>query len=129
MRRPWWIFGIGILGACGGFWAFDNWRLQSEWDKAQRDVRSGRFVSALPRLTRLASRWPGHGEVQYDFGICESALGHLDRAEAAWARVPTHSDHAARAAMKRARQALKFHRLSVAEPLLPAALEDPCDVG
>ena len=29
----------------------------------------------------------------------------------------------------RARQALKIHRLSVAEPLLPAALEDPGDFG
>jgi enediyne biosynthesis protein E4 len=129
MRRRWWIYWIGILGACGGYWAFDSWRLQSDWVQAQREVHSGKFTTALPRLARLAARWPGDGEIQYDLGICELALGRLDRAEAAWARVPTHSPQAARAAMMRARQALKIHRLSVAEPLLPVALEDRGDFG
>ena len=65
----------------------------------------------------------------YGLGICELALGRDDRAEAAWARVPASSAQAPRAAMMRARLALKVHRLSVAEPLLIAALEENGDIG
>jgi tetratricopeptide (TPR) repeat protein len=129
VRRRWWIYLIGLLAVCGGFWAFDVWRLRADWQQAQRDVAKGKPTAAVVRLARLARRWPLNGEVQYDLGVCELALGHLDRAEAAWARVPPGSPHAARAAMMRARQALKVHRLSAAEPLLPAALEDPGDFG
>ena len=92
-------------------------------------MAAGKPASAVPRLTRLADRWPGNGEVHYDLGVCELALGHADRAAAAWAQVPPGSPLAARAAMMRARQALKVHRLSAAEPLLPAALDDPGDFG
>jgi hypothetical protein len=67
---------------------------------------------------------PENGGVQYDLGVCEQALGHVDRAEAAWARVPPGLPHARRAALMRARQALKIHRFSPAERLLPAALEE-----
>ena len=125
----WWLSFIGLVAVCGGIWALDSWRLQADWQQAQRDLARGKPGSALARLTRLASRWPDNGEVQYDVGVCELALGHDDRAGAAWARVPPGSPHAARAAMMRARQALKTHRLSVAEPLLPAALADPGEFG
>jgi enediyne biosynthesis protein E4 len=128
LRRRW-LFLIGILATCGGFWAFDVWRLRADWRQAQYDLARGKPASALNRLILLAGRWPDNGEVQYDLGVCELALGHVDRALAAWARVPPGSPHAARAAMMRARQALKVHRLSAAEPLLPAALEDPGDIG
>ena len=129
VRRRWWIFLIGLLAACGGFWAFDVWRLRADWQQARHELAKGKHGSALARLARLAVRWPGNGEVQYDLGVCELALGHPERAEAAWARVPPGSPYAPRAAMMRARQALKVHRLSAAEPLLPLALGDPGDFG
>ena len=124
-----WLFLIGLLATCGGFWAFDVWRLRADWRQAQYDLARGKPARALARLTLLAGRWPDNGEVQYDLGVCELALGHVDRALAAWARVPSGSPHAPRAAMMRARQALKVHRLSAAEPLLPAALLDPGAFG
>ena len=67
---------------------FDAWRLRADWQQAKRDVAAGRPASALPRLDRLAARRPENGEIVYDLGVCELALGHADRAEAAWARVP-----------------------------------------
>ncbi len=129
MRRRLWFIVTGLLAAGGGFWAFDEWRLRADWQQAQREVAAGKPASAVPRLTRLADRWPGNAEVHYDLGVCELALGHADRAAAAWAQVPPGSPLAARAAMMRARQALKVHRFSAAEPLLPAALVDPGDFG
>ena len=129
MRRRLWVIAAGILAAGGGFWAFDGWRLRADWQQAQRELANGKPASALPRLARLAARWPGNGEVQYELGACELALGRVDRAEAAWARVPPGSPLAPRAAMMRARQALKVHRLSAAELLLPTALEDPGEFG
>ncbi len=120
---------IGLLAVCGGSWAFDVWRLRADWQQAQRDVAKGRPAAALARLARLAVRSPGNGEVQYNLGVCELALGHQERAEAAWARVPASSPYAPRAAMARARLALKVHRLAAAEPLLPAALADPGAFG
>ena len=88
VHRRWWISLIGLVAVCGGFWAFDSWRLRADWQQAQRDLARGKPGSALARLARLAGRWPDNGEVQYDLGVCELALGHADRAEAAWARVP-----------------------------------------
>ncbi|HEX3447964.1 MAG TPA: FG-GAP-like repeat-containing protein [Isosphaeraceae bacterium] len=129
MRRRLWIFLVGLLAACGGFWAFDVWRSRADWQQAQRDMARGKPASALPRLARLAGRWQGDGAVQYELGLCELALGHVDFAEAAWARVPSASPLAAQAAMMRARQKLKRHRLSDAEPLLQLALDDRGEFG
>ncbi len=120
---------VGLLAVCGGSWAFDVWRLRADWRQARHDLARGKSASALARLARLATRWPQDGEVQYDLGVCELAVGHVARAESAWARVPPVSPYAARAAMMRARLALRVHRLSAAEPLLPAALADPGDFG
>jgi tetratricopeptide (TPR) repeat protein len=119
----------GLLTVCCGLWAFDSWRLHAEFEQARREVATGKPASALARLTRLAGRWPSDGEVLYNLGLCERDLGHLDRAEAAWARVPAGSPCAPRAAMMRARQALKVHRFSAAEPLLIVALAEPGELG
>jgi tetratricopeptide (TPR) repeat protein len=83
----------------------------------------------LARLVRLAGRWHLNGEVLYHLGSCELAVGHVELAEAAWARVPAGSPYAARAALMRARLLLKVHRLSAAEPLLLTALADPGEFG
>ena len=92
----WWIGLIGLCAVCGGFWGFDAWRLRTDWQQAQRDLAKGKPGSAHARLSRLASRWPENGDVHYNLGVCELALGHADRAEIAWAHVPPGSPHAAR---------------------------------
>src|SRR5262245_11046322 len=107
MRRRWlWIGAIGLLATGGGLGAIDAWRFRVDWQQARRELGAGKPASALPRLIRLASRWPGDGEVQYDLGVCELALGHPDRACAAWGRVPPGSPFAGRAAVMKAREAL-----------------------
>jgi tetratricopeptide (TPR) repeat protein len=76
----------------------------------------------LPRLARLAKRWSNNGEAHYQLGVCELALGHVDRAIKAWKRVPPGSRFAAMAAVMRARQALERDQLTLAEELLSSAL-------
>jgi thioredoxin-like negative regulator of GroEL len=122
VQRRAWVLLVGVMAAGGGFWAFDLWRLRADWQQAKHDVAMGKPASALARLTRLARRWPGHGEVLYDLGACELILGHEDRAGTVWAQIPADSPVAPRAAMMRARLNLKRHRLSVAEGLLREAL-------
>ena len=129
VRRRWWIFLIGLLAACGGFWAFDVWRLRADWQQAQRDVATGKPASALPG-------WPGWRPA----GLVTARFSTIS-GSASWpsgmSTVPRRHGRgclptrriAARAAMMRARQALKVHRLSAAEPLLPAALDDPGEFG
>ncbi len=129
VRSRWWIYSIGLLAACGGLWAFDDWRLKADWQKAQRELATGQPRRALARLVGLSGRWRQSGEIQYHLGVCELAVGHVELAEAAWARVASGSPYAARAAMMRARLALKVHRLSAAEPLLLTALADPGEFG
>ena len=70
--------------ACGAA----AWWYESSLAEARLAVAAGRFDEARPRLVRLASWWPGRGDVEYPLGICEQAAGHLDAAVAAWSRVP-----------------------------------------
>jgi tetratricopeptide (TPR) repeat protein len=119
----------GMLAACGGLWALDYWRLHAEFQQARCEMAARKPASARARLSWLAGRWPTDAEVLYDLGLCERDLGHHDRAVAAWAMVPPASPYAPRAAMMRARQALKGHRFSAAEPLLLIALADGGDLG
>jgi enediyne biosynthesis protein E4 len=122
-RRRWlWILAIGLVAAGAATWALDQWRLRADWDRARQDLAAGRPDLALPRLARLAKRWPNQGEAQFQLGVCELAVGHVDRAIEAWKQVPPASRFAAQAAMMSARQALARDRLSVAEELLLAAL-------
>ena len=123
VRRRWKL-AIGLLAACVGVWAVDAWRLRATWRQARGEVAAGKFATALPRLVGLAGRWPADGEVLYHLGSCELALGRREEAVRAFSRVPRDSPFAGRAAVMRARLALQYQRLSVAEELMPAALED-----
>ncbi len=49
---------------------------------------------------------PGHAEVAYLLGMCESRLGRIDAALSAWDRVPAESPLAASAALARGRALL-----------------------
>jgi enediyne biosynthesis protein E4 len=93
----------------------EAWQYDRELSRAERELDSGRFESARARLAWLSARWPGRDEVEYPLGRCEAALGHVDAALAAWARVPRSSVVAARAALDRARFAVQHGRLAEAE--------------
>jgi enediyne biosynthesis protein E4 len=129
VQGRWWIYFVALVAASGGLWAFDGWRQKADREEAKRALAMGKSRTALPRLVRLAARRPHDGEIQYDLGVCELAVGHVELAEAAWARVPAGSPYATRAAMMRARLLLKVHRLAAAEHLLLVALEDRGDFG
>ena len=100
-RRRWVVLAVGLLVAAGGAWAFEGWRLRGELERARREVASGLWLSARPRLAMLAGRWPRDGEVLYHLGIAEMASGRPDRADEAWAKVPPGSAFAGRAALMR----------------------------
>ena len=123
VRRRWKL-AIGLSAVGLGAWAADAWRLRADWRQARAEVAAGKYATALPRLMRLANRWPTDGEVLYHLGSCELALGRREKAVDVFSRVPRDSPFAGRAAVMRARQALQGHRLAVAEELMPLALGD-----
>jgi tetratricopeptide (TPR) repeat protein len=94
-------------------------------DEAGREITAGGFTTARARLLALAVRWPKQAEVHYQLGICELALGRLDEAMAAWARVPAGSKYSERAALHRAQAALALGRYAEVERTLRAALRHP----
>jgi tetratricopeptide (TPR) repeat protein len=105
------------------------WWYESELNRADREMASGRFDAALVRLERLAVRWPGRAEVEYPLGGCAARLGRIDTALAAWARVPRGSSLGPRAALDRARVALDHGRLEVAEESLTPLLTARGEIG
>lgn len=120
---------FAFSAVCIGTWAADAWRLRADWRQARGEVAAGKYATALSRLVRLAKRWPTDGEVLYQLGSCELALGRPEKAIDAFSRVPRDSPFAGRAAVMLARQALQGHRLSVAEELMPRALEEDGPYG
>jgi enediyne biosynthesis protein E4 len=114
--------GAALALAWAAWWAIDAWRFRSDLGRARREVASGQLGPALARLTRLARRWPGRGDVESLLGQCEAAAGHLDAALSAWGRVPPDAPEAPRVELQRAELALKHGRLAVAEESLGRAL-------
>jgi len=115
--------------AWGAVWGAGAWWYQSELTKAEREMASGQFAPARERLVRLAARWPGRDEVELPLGTCEAALGRVEPALAAWARVPNDSVVAPRAALDRAKLALERGRLAAAEESLARVVDAPGEVG
>jgi enediyne biosynthesis protein E4 len=113
----------------GLVWGVETRWYRGELERAQADVNADRTGQARQRLARLAARWPGRGEVEYPLGVCEAALGHIDAALDAWARVPADSPFANDAALDRARLALQHGRLAVAEESLALVLPKTGSVG
>src|SRR5262245_47014620 len=64
VRRRWKL-AIGLSAVGLGAWAADAWRLRADWRQARAEVAAGKYATALPRLMRLANRWPTDGEVLY----------------------------------------------------------------
>ncbi len=126
------LLALALLAAALGWgvvWGVDAWWYRCELARAEREMASGRSAPARERLARMAARWPGRDEVEYPLGVCEAALGHVEPALEAWARVPADSSFAAAAALDRTRLALEHGRLAVAEESLARVLGKPGAVG
>jgi enediyne biosynthesis protein E4 len=124
------LFGLGVAllgwGAIKGAQAL--W-YRAELRRAELEMASGQHVAACQRLKWLRARWPGRAEIEHRLGSCESALGHVDAALAAWGRVPRHSVLGPLAALETGRLALRHGRLALAEESLTPFLEDTSEFG
>ena len=122
-----------VVGATALGWlawkGVELWQYDRALSQAERELAAGRFEPARARLARLSARWPGRDEVEYPLGTCEAALGHVEPALAAWARVPRTSVVAPRAAVDRARLALQHGRLAVTEASLGWLGSTPGELG
>jgi hypothetical protein len=117
---------VMMAGVCLVVWAgvriARDKHLQSELREAKRELSNRRLGRAKERLTDLARRWPGRGDVEYWLGTCEMAAGNADAALAAWSRVPAKAPEAALADLASGRLAMDCFRYSVAEPCLERAI-------
>jgi len=132
MQRRLLILALGLTVVAASWFAFQSvaaWRLRSELRLAARDFAARRISDAKTRLTRLAKRWPGRGEVEYWLGVCEMEQGHPDAAMAAWERVPDDAAEAPRAALSRGRVAIETCRYGLAESCLERIKQGPGELG
>ncbi len=126
------ILALGLAVVAASWFAFQSvaaWRLRSELRMAARDFAARRISDAKARLTQMAKRWTGRGEVEYWLGVCELAEGHPDAAMAAWERVPDDAAEAPRAALSRGRVAIETGRYGLAESVLDRVKQAPGEVG
>jgi tetratricopeptide (TPR) repeat protein len=99
-------------------------RLRSGLEQVHQAMAEGRFGPARRGLTDLARRWPGESEVFFLLGRCEEALGHPERALAAWERIPAWDASYPRAAESRGAVLMNRGRFAAAESCLLGALKD-----
>jgi hypothetical protein len=119
-----------FLSAVGAaLYALGAWRESARLDRALRDVRAGEFSKARPVLAAALARGARPAETALALGLCQDAAGETEAAVASWSRVPEASALAPRAALLRARVALRAHRLAQAEPLLGLALGEGGETG
>ena len=115
------VGGLGLIAWAGVLVARDQ-HFRTELREAKRELRKQRTDQAKERLTRLARRWPGQGEVEYWLGTCELAGGSADAALEAWSRVPARAPEAGLAALASGRLAMERFRYSLAERCLERAI-------
>jgi tetratricopeptide (TPR) repeat protein len=116
--------GLGlVLAVAVSLCALEVWWRSTVRKEANGKLARQDFAAARPLFAWLASRWGSDGEVRFQLGVCEQALGHDQAARQAWDAVPGGSPFASPAAMACARQELSRHRLAAAEPFLIRALE------
>ncbi|QDV38641.1 FG-GAP-like repeat-containing protein [Tautonia plasticadhaerens] len=130
MRRRWaWVAALlVVLGLGSALWIDREARLRrfgGGLEEARSALLDGRHATARRRLADLVDRRPGHGEALYLLGLCEQLLGHPDRAEAAWARIPGGTPEAGLALLHWADVEQERGRLAAAEDRLRAALGIP----
>ena len=132
MQRRLLILALGLAVVAASWFALQSvaaWRLRFELRLAARDFAARRISDAKARLTHLAKRWPGQGEVEFWLGVCEMAEGHPDAAMAAWERVPDDAAEAPRVALSRGRVALETGRYGMAESVLDRVKQALGEVG
>jgi enediyne biosynthesis protein E4 len=118
-----------MLAAWFAVRAVEHRRFDDELVQARREFAERRFSAARARLSRLAERRPGDGEVEYLLGACEKIRGYPEAALAAWGRVPAGSPLAPMAALSKARLALDIGRYRLAETGLDRLKEEQGEVG
>jgi tetratricopeptide (TPR) repeat protein len=91
-------------------------------EEVKQEMAVGRPELARRRLLKLSRDHGGHGEVNYQLGLCELSLGNPSAAVAAWERVAAGTPFAALAAVQRATLAMDAGQLSRAEEILQAAV-------
>ncbi len=117
------VTGLGmILIAWLALAAISDRQFRTELREAQLDMRARRADRARTRLSQMAKRWPGRGDIEYWLGASVMVLGDTDGALAAWARVPEHAPEARAAALASGRLALENFRYGLAEKHLNRAI-------
>jgi tetratricopeptide (TPR) repeat protein len=111
-----------VATAGGAYWVVEARRLREATEQVDRDLGAERFSTARQRLLKLVVQRPARGDLWYKLGVCEQARGDLDAAMKAWARVPSGSRYAAKAAAERGSELINVGRYSEAESILDAVL-------
>ncbi len=124
MRRILFVLGLGIC-LFAGWQAVEAWQFHSEMTQAEQEIRAKQFSVAGARLSGLAKRWPGRGDVELSLGRCEAEQGRFAAALAAWKRVPAHAEQAPSANLLAAKLALDHGRFADAEEALNRLRTDP----
>jgi tetratricopeptide (TPR) repeat protein len=123
------LIGLGaILAAWFAVRAVEHRRFEDELSRARSEFAERRFGAARARLTRLAGRWPGQGEVELLLGACEKIRGNSDAAMAAWGRVPAGTPQAHVAMLSRARLAMEIGRYRLTETCLDRLKDEKSEV-
>jgi tetratricopeptide (TPR) repeat protein len=114
-----------VVAACAyGAWrGYDSWKFAETVKAAKAAISAGSASKGRELLAEALERRPDDGEVAFLLGAAEQAVGHEERARAAWLRVPPDSSFAPHAALLRGRLALDHDRFAEAEPPLLDALK------
>ena len=137
----WWVLGALVLLSLAGAacaYLIRQRSMQAELAEARAAFAGGHFALASSRLSRLAERWTGDGEVYLLLGQCELERGRNEpperRAEAqaaatraleAWSRIPRSSPFHDRGSLLRATHLINTGHYTPAEETLLQALGEP----
>ena len=128
MRSAWLWIGLSLLAiaivGCLWYWVEQRnyWR---ELQQAQANLAGGRVHVARQELLGLKNRWLKSEQVNYDLGVCEEKLGHLDAALAVWSEIAADSPLFIKASVARAHTLINKGRYALAEELLTATPHKP----
>src|SRR5262249_37943561 len=119
-RRRAWRLVLAFFFVGGLIWGGWAWWVERRYTSAMAEIKSeilaGRYAIACRNLEKLLSwKADSDGEIVYNLGSCELALGRDQAAGEAWARVVPGSAFLERAIRGRMRLFNKAGRLAAAE--------------